>query len=310
MSKIDITILTDHRYLESSYDDQYSQNVVDEDYMLFHALEKKGLKVHRTNWDDPNFDWTSTEFIIFRTIWDYFERYKEFASWLEAVCTETKLINEKSLIYWNIDKHYLEDLDQKGVRIPNTRFIETGDLRSLEEVVGTLDWDEFILKPSISGGSRHTYRFKPERAHKHSEVYKELISEESMLLQEFQNQILTKGEIACMVYGGKYSHSILKQGKDGDFRVQDDFGGTVTKYEPDEEVIRFVEQAIEACDPKPIYARVDIIWNNEDELCIGELELIEPELWFRFHEPSVDQCAQAVIDYMKTMPSSLVKDLN
>ena len=31
MSKIDITILTDHRYLESSYDDQYSQNVEDED---------------------------------------------------------------------------------------------------------------------------------------------------------------------------------------------------------------------------------------------------------------------------------------
>ncbi len=299
MSNYDVTILTDRRYLESSYEDQYSQNVIDEDYMLFHALERKGLKVHRTNWDDPNFDWTTTEYIIFRTIWDYFERYQEFAVWLEDVCTKTKLINDKSLIYWNIDKNYLQDLALKNVRIPNTVFIETGDSRSLEEIVKSLGWEELILKPAISGGSRHTYRFKPEDAMKYSGIYSELIVHERMLIQEFQRQILTKGEIACMVYGGEYSHAILKKGKDGDFRVQDDFGGSVSKYEPNQEVIAFVEQAIAACDPKPVYARVDIIWNNEDQLCIGELELIEPELWFRFHEPSADECAEAVFNHIR-----------
>lgn len=298
MHKYDITILTDHRYLESSYDDQYSQNVIDEDYMLFHALERKGLKVHRTNWDNPNFDWTTTEYIIFRTIWDYFERYNEFSPWLEDVCTKTKLINDKSLIYWNIDKHYLGDLSNAGVRIPNTEFIEIGDERTLSEIVQNLNWKEVILKPAISGGSRHTYRFEPKDASKHNKIHQELIASESMLIQEFQSQILTKGEVACMVYGGEYSHAILKRGKPGEFRVQDDFGGTVEAYEPDAEMIAFVEKAFNACSPKPVYARVDIIWNNEDELCIGEIELIEPELWFRIHQPSADQCAEAVYKHI------------
>lgn len=303
MINYDVTILTDHRYLKSSYQDQYSQNVIDEDSKLFNALERKGLKVHRTNWDDTSFDWTTTEHIIFRSIWDYIDRYEEFATWLDEVCTKTKLINEKSLIYWNIDKHYLQDLSDRGIQIPSTCFIETGDNRSLEEVIATLEWDELILKPAISGGSRHTYRFKPEDATKHSKIYAELIANESMLIQEFQNQILTKGEVACMVFGGEYSHAILKQGKDGDFRVQDDFGGSVTNYDPNQEVIDFVEQVIEACDPKPVYARVDIIWNNENELCIGELELIEPELWFRFHESSADECAQAVFNHLQISAS-------
>ncbi|MFT5858498.1 MAG: glutathione synthase/RimK-type ligase-like ATP-grasp enzyme [Flavobacteriaceae bacterium] len=298
MKQYDITILTDGRYLESSYEDESSQNVIDEDYMLFHALERKGLKVHRTNWDDANFDWTTTEHIIFRTIWDYAERYPEFASWLELVCAKTKLINEKSLIYWNIDKHYLADLSKAGVRIPNTEFIEIGDKRTLSEIVSELNWKEIILKPSISGGSRHTYRFELDQTPKYEAVFKELISEESMLVQEFQSQILTKGEVACMVYGGEYSHAIIKRGKPGEFRIQDDFGGTVAPYKPDAEMIAFVEKAFAACSPKPVYARIDIIWNNQNELCIGEIELIEPELWFRLHEPSADQCAAAVHEHL------------
>ena len=35
--------------------------------------------------------------------------------------------------------------------------------------------------------------------------------------------------------------------------------------------------------PMPAYARVDVIWNNKSELVVSELELIEPELWFRLN---------------------------
>ena len=36
----------------------------------------------------------------------------------------------------------------------------------------------------------------------------------------------------------------------------------------------------------PAFARVDIIRNNADEPVLSELELIEPELWFRHHPSS------------------------
>lgn len=293
MKLFDITILTDGRYTAEHYDDLYSQNVVTEDRLLREALEELGYRVHRTKWDDPTFDWSSTQYIFFRTTWDYFDRYDEFAVWLEDVCQKTQLINPKELIYWSLDKHYLNDLHAAGVRIPNTIFIETGEERSLSDCISHLDWDEFILKPAISGAARHTYRFKKENAEEHAAIFSELISKEAMLLQEFQHNILSKGEVAFMVFGGKFSHAVLKQAKAGDFRVQDDFGGTIERYEPSSDEIAFVEQAFAACDPLPIYARIDVIWNNNDELCIGEIELIEPELWFRMDEQAANRCALA-----------------
>ena len=72
------------------------------------------------------------------------------------------------------------------------------------------------------------------------------------MIQEFQNQIMTKGEVAFMVFGGKYSHAVLKTAKPGDFRVQDDFGGTISNYTPNEEEIKFIEHAVSACSPVPV----------------------------------------------------------
>ncbi|MDG1334206.1 MAG: hypothetical protein P8P74_17870 [Crocinitomicaceae bacterium] len=304
MARFDITILTDHRYLEDQYTDIYAQNVLDEDNLLKEALERLGYAVHRTNWDDANFDWTTTDYIFFRTTWDYFDRYEEFAPWLEDVCTKTKLINPKELIYWSLDKHYLDDLDQAGVRIPNTFFVEANDSRSISQVIEPLDWKEFILKPAISGAARHTYRFTKDDASKHESIFSELIAKESMLIQEFQTQILTKGEVAFMVFGGKFSHAVLKKAKAGDFRVQDDFGGTIEIYHPNEEEIAFVEKAFAACNPTPVYARIDVIWDNDDQLSIGEIELIEPELWFRLDEKSADRCAVATKNYLNSMKKS------
>lgn len=299
MNAFDITILTDHRYLLADYPDTYSQNVVLEDRLLKEALERKGLVVHRTNWDDPNFDWASTRYVFFRSTWDYFARYEAFAKWLESVATKTKLINPEKLIYWSLDKHYLLDLALAGIEIPPTSFIEIGDERALGLIASRVDWSEFILKPTISGCARHTYRFKKDEMDSIAPIFAELIQSESMMLQEFQTNILSKGEVAYMVFGGKFSHAVLKRAKAGDFRVQDDFGGTIEVYSPSEEEIAFVERAFAACDPTPIYARIDVLWDNNNELCIGEIELIEPELWFRMNPDAADKCAEATFAFIK-----------
>ncbi len=294
----DITILTDHRYLKESYENPYDQNVIVEDNAVRTALEAKGLKVHRTNWDNPNFDWSTTKYVIFRTTWDYFERFPEFSKWLEEVSTKTNFINQKDLIYWNVDKHYLADINEKGIHIPSTVFVEQGDTRSLSEVVSTTTWDEIILKPVVSGAARHTYRFKPSESENYEEIFQTLIAEESMMIQEFQNNILTKGEVSLMVFGGKFSHAILKKGKPGDFRVQDDFGGSVHPYSASEQEIAFAENAAKACTPMPIYARVDMIWDNDNQPAIGEIELIEPELWFRMDDNAASMLAEAIIEHI------------
>lgn len=292
---IDFTILTDHRYVDIVPSNDYEKNVLREDELLKTALESRGFEVFRTNWDNKGFDWSTTKYVIFRTTWDYFDRFPEFSKWLSEVEKKTTLINPSSLIYWNIDKHYLNELSQKGVRIPPSIFIEKGENRKLVDFTHLEKWNEVILKPVVSGAARHTYRFKVDEVDAYEEIYRELIQQEGMMLQEFQKNIVKKGEISLILFGGKFSHAVLKIAKKGDFRVQDDFGGTVEEYTPSDQEIKFAENAVSACEPQPLYARVDIMWDNNDELCLGELELIEPELWFRLNSSAADNCVDAII---------------
>ena len=291
----DITLLTDKRYLHFKEDDWYNNNIITEDSLVADALTKKGFKVTRTNWDNLDFDWTSTRFAMFRTTWDYFDRFKEFDIWMNAASHQTNFINPLSLVHWNIDKHYLADLESKGIKIPPTMFVESGCNIKLQDLMSSKNWQKYILKPAISGAARHTYLFDKSNVAQLESVFEELIANESMLIQEYQHQITEKGEVALMLMGGKFTHAVLKKAKAGDFRVQDDFGGTLHDFSPDRAMIEFAEKIVSCCPVNPAYARVDLIWSNTGELCLSELELIEPELWFRKHPAAADVLADAIM---------------
>lgn len=296
--KFDITILTEACYVNPIERDEYVDNVLLEDELIITQLEAKGLKVHRTNWDNPDFDFTTTKYVLFRAIWDYFDRFPEFSKWLEEVQQKTQLINPAEQIVWNMDKHYMQDLEDAGINIVKTYFVEIGDKRTLKEVIAASGWEHVILKPAVSGGARHTYKIKPGESDQHEPVFKELIAEESMLIQPFINSIMEKGEVSFMVFGGKYSHAVLKKAKAGDFRVQDDHGGTVHPYEASVEEIEFVQNVMAKCKTVSVYGRVDVTWDNDDQLALVELEIIEPELWFRESENSSKMLADAVMEYI------------
>ncbi|BAO77072.1 RimK family alpha-L-glutamate ligase [Winogradskyella sp. PG-2] len=292
MAKFDVIVLTDHRYLKDS-DDPYKHNVFYEDELVVNALKSEGLIVDRKAWDDLEFDWSTTKAIMFRTTWDYFDRFNEFSEWLRFVAKQTKLLNSERLIRWNIDKHYLNDLKANKVHIPETEFIETGTEITLKELHNKLNWCDTVLKPCVSAAARHTYKLNPSNLSEHETIFAELIKSEAMMLQPFQHNIVSQGEISMMVFNGQFTHAILKKAKAGDFRVQDDFGGSVYDYSPTEAEIKFAEHAVTGCPELPLHARVDIFLDNDETLAVSELELIEPELWFRNHPNAANVLAKA-----------------
>lgn len=294
MYKYDIALLTESRYLDPHDPNDYVRNILTEDRLMRAALEKKGLRVTRVDWADPDFDWSSVRAAIFRTTWDYFLRFDEFSVWLNDVSAKTRLINPIELIRWNIDKHYLLELKNNGINIPPTRIIECGEKITLEELHNETGWKETVLKPTVSGGGKDTYRLNSKNLVAHESIFQSLISHEAMMLQPYITSIESHGEVALMVIGGKFTHAVLKKAKAGEFRVQDDFGGTVHLYNPSKEEIAFAEHVVSVCSPAPMYARVDVLLDNEGKPSVSELELIEPELWFRFHPPAADILADKI----------------
>lgn len=296
----DLTILTDGRFVSPATPDAYAQNVLTEDALVQSALERCGWNVHRARWDDPDMDWGRTASVLFRSTWDYFDRFDEFNRWRQQLGGRTRTINPESLIDWNVDKHYLADLERQGVRIPPTLFIEQGDPRGLDAILAEVPWEDLVLKPCVSGAGRHTYRFARADWPSYSTRFASLVASESMMLQPFQAPIVERGEVAYVVLGGRFSHAVLKKAKPGDYRVQDDFGGTIQPYSPSPTEIAWVEDVIQRVQPSPVYARVDVIWDNDGQLALGELELIEPELWFRLKPSAADDLARAIIEWSQT----------
>jgi len=294
MKEFDVVILTDKDHAYPEKIDAYIKNVITEDGLVINALGKQGLKATRRSWDDPDFDWSSTNSVLFRSTWDYFNRFTEFSNWLHTVSKQTRLFNSEAIIKWNVDKHYLLDLKANGVHIPDTYFIERGSTKSLVEIHQELGWEHTVLKPCVSGTARHTYKLIPENLEAHENILQELLVNEAMMLQPFQKSIVEQGEISMMLFDGIFTHAVLKQVKTGDFRVQDDFGGSVIPYQPTKDQIRFAKKAVNACFEMPIYARVDIFTDNNGALAIAELELIEPELWFRFNPNAAHVLAKTI----------------
>jgi len=294
----DVVVLTDERYVKPLKRNEYIENVLKEDQLVIDALKQLGLIVNRLAWSDPHFDWRTTKSILFRTTWDYAERFTEFTDWLIKVSEKTKLINPYDMILWNLDKHYLADLKNKGINIVETYFVEPKDKRSLKELHEDLGWTKTVLKPAISAAAKNTFKLDFHSITALETHYASLIKNESMMLQPFQKSVIERGEVSLMVIGGQYSHAVLKIAKTGDFRVQDDFGGTVHSYEPAKEEIQLAINTVKACDALPLYARVDLVTDNAGKPAVSELELIEPELWFRRNEQSADLLASCVKQYL------------
>ena len=93
MNKYDITLLTESRYENPKEINWYINNIIKEDSLVLNALKDQGLNVTRTDWNNKNFNWNNTKYVLFRTTWDYFDKFKKFKKWLEKVKLQTTLIN-------------------------------------------------------------------------------------------------------------------------------------------------------------------------------------------------------------------------
>ncbi len=292
-----IALLTDPRYIAPKKGNAYVENILLEDRILSEALKRMGFESHRISWDDKSADWPSFNLAIFRTTWDYYDRFPEFEAWMADAERHVPLLNEPDLIRWNWDKFYLRELHEMGLPIPPTLFIPKNSGKSLQHWTESADWKKFVLKPAVGGGGRHTYSFTREIPPAVSRIFSELNEQEAFLLQQFQESILVKGEVSLMVMDGRFTHAVQKRARPGDFRVQDDFGGTVHHWEAAFREKDFAEQVFSSLKMKALYGRVDVIWDGEDRPCISELELLEPELWFRHHPPSADVLAKGISDW-------------
>jgi glutathione synthase/RimK-type ligase-like ATP-grasp enzyme len=233
------------------------------------------------SWTDPG-DLSGFELILPLIAWGYQRDCPAWFALLDRLEAEAlPVANPAPVLRWNSDKAYLADLEAKGVAIVPTAIREAINDSALDfarEIFGTR---RLVVKPPISGGADGTYLLGP------SDPLPAEAMGKRMLIQPFLPAIAGEGEYSLFYFAGQYSHAISKHPAEGDFRVQEQFGGDERGMEAPAEAKALAEAALAATDRlhggAPLtYARIDMLRGEDGDFQLMELELIEPSLFLRF----------------------------
>jgi glutathione synthase/RimK-type ligase-like ATP-grasp enzyme len=232
-------------------------------------------------WNDPEIIFSDYQFLIFRTTWDYFEKPELFSDWLEKIVRlGIQTINPISAIRRNQHKFYLKDLQELGVEIIPTIFVEKNCGMDLSRLLPD-SWQKLVIKPAVSGGAYLTRLFDRSEIASVEAQYTPIAVERDLLIQPFMPEIQQPGELSLLFFGGEFSHAVLKRPSAGEFRVQSQFGGNYRALEVSPELIATAAKIIAAFGCELAYARVDGII-VDGKFLLMELELIEPDLYFDY----------------------------
>jgi len=279
---------------------------------LLLALRKLGAAVDTPCWDDCSVDWSRYDVAVLRSTWDYADRLDEFLDWAERCSELTRLLNPPAVVRWNTDKHYLVQLANAGVPVVPTRFVEPGAGAAAElacfleggatafTVGGCESFEQFVVKPSVGAGSRDAARYRrDDRRRAEAHVARLLSSARSVMLQPYLGRVDDHGETAVIYIGGQYSHAIRK----GPLLRLDEalVAGLfapeqISAREPDAHEMLVADAAFRACSlEQPLYARTDLIRDDQGRPVVLELELTEPSLFFTHAPDAAGRFAGALL---------------
>jgi glutathione synthase/RimK-type ligase-like ATP-grasp enzyme len=271
-------------------------SLTDDDRPLIEAFALHGVAAAAVIWDDGE-KWKAFDALVLRSCWDYHTRYEEFDAWLGDVeRAGIAMFNPVPLVRWNMNKRYLRELGEKGIRIADTIWLSPGDERPLSALLIEQEWSAAMVKPAISASAYMTFRADAEDALEHEARFRELVSQRDMLVQRLLPEVAERGEWSLVFIGGALSHSGLKRPKPGGLFVQQELGGSIKLAQPPAALVD-VATRIERMLPAPaLYARIDIVETDAGPVLM-EIECIEPDLFFRLRPASRRDFVEALLRF-------------
>jgi glutathione synthase/RimK-type ligase-like ATP-grasp enzyme len=264
-----------------------------DDRLLLRALRARGLAAEPVVWEDRHYDWAAAAVCVIRSAWDYAYRRQEFLAWVERVAAVIPLWNPAPVVVWNTHKRYLVDLAARGVPTVPTRVLPAGMHTTVRAVRQETGWGDLIIKAAVAQTGRYLLRVPGDREAEGQRHLDRLLPAEDMLAQPFLPGVTREGETSLVYVDGTFSHATRKRPAAGDFRVHDDFDGSLDPVTPSRPQRDVAEAALAAVESPVLYARVDLV-PGPDGPVVMELELVEPDLYLATAHGAAERLAAAV----------------
>ncbi len=253
------------------------------------ALREAGAEVLALPWTEAQ-GLGSFDVVLPLVTWGYHLRHAEWLAFLDRLeASGAPVRNPPSVLRWNSDKAYLSELASKQVPTVPTLAVDHLNEAALTAAHGVLGSERLVIKPPVSASAWGTYQLGP------GEPVPEDVHGRAMLVQPWLSAVTEEGEYSLIFFAGRFSHSVIKRPKSGDYRVQPEHGGSTEAIAIPAGALAIAEAALLAAPAATTYARVDLIRGLDGTLQVMELELIEPALFLHCEPDAEARFAGAVL---------------
>lgn len=272
----------------------YDSNTIDEDALLSQLLSELEIPNEIIPWSASDEDWTRFSHLLIKSVWDYFDFYPAFLTWIADRKAEgTPVLNNLDTILWNSSKSYLLEIEETGFPVIAGKLLKKGSYFDGDLIASQIAGATWVVKPLVSGGAKNTVKINAASWQDQSEKINELLKEEDYLVQPFVKEVQEVGEYSLIFFNAKFSHAVLKTPAKEDFRVQHYFGGTISVIDPISELMDSCQKLVNQFASDSLYVRVDgVIIDGVFHLM--ELEMIEPYLFLGLADQAISNYKAAL----------------
>jgi glutathione synthase/RimK-type ligase-like ATP-grasp enzyme len=265
----------------------------EEDKLLLRGFRSQGWDAEPMVWSQSEVDWSRFDVALIRSTWDYLDEQGLFLRVLSQIeASSCKLFNPLDAVRWNIDKHYLFDLEKWGVPIIPTLLASTVEADAIRKRFSSRQIDSVILKPTVGLAGSYTYRVSLDELNDKLMALHDEDADREYLVQPFIEDVITEGEWSFIYFNGQLSHVLLKKPAPNDYRVQGIYGGTIQTADPSPQDLLQAEAVIAKLPFDILYARLDFV-RVAGQLAVIEVELIEPIFSFNLVPDSIARLVRA-----------------
>jgi glutathione synthase/RimK-type ligase-like ATP-grasp enzyme len=277
-----------------------------DDRPLIPALAERGVTAEPVVWDDPDVDWGAYGLAVVRSTWDYSARRDEFVAWAERV---PRLANPAALLRWNTDKRYLRALEEAGVPVIPTIWLDPDRHLSKRAVHTRMPaFGDFVVKPVVSAGAKDTGRYQPVSAESRALAIQHamslLDSGRWVMIQKYVQSVDTEGETCLTFVDGEFRHAAHKKAllsgpaeELSSYREEEmsPVEATAAQLDVAQRALQVAAETLGLAEPL-LYARVDLVEGEDGVPTVIELELTEPSLWLQYsgEARTLDTLADAI----------------
>lgn len=221
-------------------------------------------------------------------VWDYSLEYANFLHFLnELERAKISILNPSEILKMNADKSYLKILEEANLPIIDSIIFKQNE----EFDLSLIPFQKAVIKPLV-GQSGYKVRFLEQKIPTKEEF------PHGALIQPFIESVEELGEFCFIFFGGKFNYAIHRQTQK-DWRANSNYGVKIAPFKnPSKAHIDLALKALKALKSSNLlYARVDLLPQKNGKALINEVELIEPSLYFDFHENALEQFIKNLLHF-------------